>query len=202
MKYTIDDEAIFQAAVKEYAAAAEHMIIKEGLGDIGADQIRETIEEYIALFPDARRPVLFVDYLQILAPHDPRSSDKQNTDKAVLELKRISRDYNIPVLAVSSFNRDNYREPVNLAAFKESGAIEYGSDVLIGLQLSGMDRKDGEKDTERLRRIDTLQEESIERNKEGKPVQVQAKILKNRNGGRGTAELYLYSKFNYFEDAD
>ena len=200
--FTPEDGHIFQLAVKEYAAAAEHMIIKEGIGDIGAEQIRDSITEYITLFPAKRPPVVFVDYLQILAPYDPRSSDKQNTDKAVLELKRISRDYNLPIVAVSSFNRDNYTEPVNLAAFKESGAIEYGSDVLIGLQLSGMDYKEGEKDGERLKRIRSLNQEAIDRAQEGKPIAIQAKILKNRNGRRGAADLNLYSKFNYLEDEE
>ena len=48
-----------------------------------------------------------------------------NTDDAVSDLKRISRDYSVPVFAISSLNRDNYSAPINMAAFKESGAIEY-----------------------------------------------------------------------------
>jgi replicative DNA helicase len=78
-----------------------------------------------------------IDYLQILKPADPRASDKQNTDWAVSELKRISREHKIPVLAISSLNRENYHMPINLTSFKESGAIEYSSDVLIGLQVEG-----------------------------------------------------------------
>ena len=48
-------------------------------------------------------PVVIIDYLQILAPTDIRATDKQNTDKAVLELKRISRDYSVPIIGISSF---------------------------------------------------------------------------------------------------
>ena len=44
--------------------------------------------------------------------------------RQVLELKRFSRDYSIPIIGISSFNRDNYTAPVNMASFKESGAIE------------------------------------------------------------------------------
>lgn len=72
-----------------------------------------------------------------MKPSDPRATDKQNTDRAVVELKRISRDFDIPVFAVSSFNRENYRNAVSMEAFKESGAVEYSSDVLFGLQLAG-----------------------------------------------------------------
>src|SRR5699024_5813442 len=93
------------------------------------------------------KPVVVIDYLQILQPKDPRASDKQNTDWAVLDLKKISRAYNIPIIGISSFNRDNYKEAVNMASFKESGAIEYSSDVLIGLQLKGIVDSNGKKNS-------------------------------------------------------
>ena len=43
--------------------------------------------------------------LRPVAPYNERATDKQNMDKAVLELKRISRDFKLPVIAVSSLNR-------------------------------------------------------------------------------------------------
>ena len=201
-KYTKEEEYTLKAAAKRYADVAEHMIIKEAVGDVDVKKIREMIENYIAAYPEKQRPVVFVDYLQILAPYDSHNSDKQNTDRAVLELKRISRDYSIPVVAVSSFNRDSYSEPVSQTAFKESGAIEYGSDVLLGLQLSGMDYQEGEKDQQRLARIRKLNKETIDKAKKGEPFLIQVKILKNRNGSRGDVELYLTSKFSFLEDAE
>ena len=54
-----------------------------------------------------RTPVIIVDYAQIIAAADSRSTDKQNMDKNIVELKRISRDFNTPVIAISSFNREN-----------------------------------------------------------------------------------------------
>lgn len=76
--------------------------------------------------------------MQILAPCNEIASDKQNKDNAVLELRRISRDYKTPIIAISSFNRDNYNSVASMTAFKESGIIEYSSDVLIALQPQGM----------------------------------------------------------------
>lgn len=76
--------------------------------------------------------------MQILAPYNEIASDKQNKDNAVLELKRISRYYKTPLIALSSFNRDNYNSAASMTAFKESGVIEYSSDVLIALQPQGM----------------------------------------------------------------
>ena len=143
------------------------------------------MNEHIRL--TGNKPVVIVDYLQILAPNDPRASDKQNIDKAVLELKRASRDYKIPVIAISSFNRENYKAEANMAAFKESGAIEYGCDVLIGMQLSGM-RKN-------------ISEEEITQKKQANPREVELVILKNRNGRVGfTVQYSYYAMFNYFKE--
>lgn len=141
-----------------------------------------------------------IDYLQIIAPADLRATDKQNTDKAVLELKRLSRDYSIPIIGISSFNRDNYTAPVNMASFKESGAIEYSSDCLIGLQYDGMDYQEGEADKAREKRIREIMRQAVEAGKAGKAQKIQVKILKHRNGSKGDALLDFYPMFNYFTD--
>ena len=88
-----------------------------------------------------RPPVLFIDYLQLLAP--PRTakgnlSDKQATDLNVMLLRQLARDLGITVFLISSLNRSSYLQSIDLSSFKESGAIEYGADVLLGLQPSGV----------------------------------------------------------------
>ena len=184
-RYSDIEKELIKAAVEDYRAYAGHIFISEGIGDIGVAQIRNTVGEHIRL--TGNKPVVIVDYLQILAPNDPRSSDKQNIDKAVLELKRMSRDYKIPVMAISSFNRENYKTEANMAAFKESGAIEYGCDVLIGMQLAGMNTK--------------ITEELIRQKKQADPREVELIILKNRNGRVGATLPYnYYAKFNYFKE--
>ena len=191
-----------------------HLFIKEGVGNIGVDEIRETVRKFIAV-NDGRRPVVVIDYMQILAPADPRSSDKQNTDKAVVEMKRISRDFNIPVIGISSFNRDSYSEPVSMKAFKESGAIEYTSDILIGLQYHGMDyetytetdgngksktKRESDKDARRIKRIAELFANNEIKAKVGDPIEIDIKVLKNRSGARGMATIQYYSMFNCYRE--
>lgn len=81
-------------------------------------------------------PVVFIDYLQLLAPakgHE-RDSDKQVTDKNVTLLRRMAGRLNTPVWVVASLNRQSYTAPISTDSFKESGAIEYGADVLLGLE--------------------------------------------------------------------
>ena len=113
-KYSSVERDLIQRAIKSYGEYADHIFIHEGIGDIGTDYIRETVRKHQLYTGQA--PVILIDYLQILAPHDARATDKQNTDKAVMELKRISRDYKIPVIGISSFNRANYKEAVDLEA--------------------------------------------------------------------------------------
>ena len=182
-KYSQTEKDLIQRAITSYGHYAQHIFIHEGMGDIGTDYIRETVRKH-QLFT-GQAPVVLVDYVQILAPHDVRATDKQNTDKAVLELKRISRDFKIPVIGISSFNRASYKEKVTLEAFKESGSLEYGSDVLIGLQLKGAGVK-GFDSTEAKRKD---------------PREIELVILKNRNGRTGDKiELEYYPLFNYFKE--
>lgn len=198
--YSELDRAIIRGAFKEYSQYAGHIYIKEGVGDIGVKQVREAVEQHINI--TGRSPVILIDYLQILAPYNDRATDKQNTDKAVLELKRISRDYSLPVLAISSFNRDNYTSPVNMASFKESGAVEYSSDVLLALQYAGMDYAEGEAEKNREKRVRQLIKEAVANGKSGKPQLIQLKILKNRNGSKGETLLDFFPMFNYFQDSN
>lgn len=194
--YNKTEKQLIQTAVSAYGGYARNIYITEGIGDVGVEAIRDKVQKHIKL--TGKAPVVVIDYLQIIAPADVRATDKQNTDKAVLELKRLSRDYAIPVIGISSFNRDNYTAPVNLASFKESGAIEYSSDVLIGLQYAGMDYQEGEADKSREKRLRELMKSVIADGAKGKPQKIQVKILKNRNGSKGDTLLEFYPMFNYF----
>ena len=74
-----------------------------------------------------------------------------------------------------------------MQAFKESGAIEYSTDVLIGLQLKGIENRNFD----------------IDQAKSKNPREVEAVILKNRNGRTGgKIEFDFYAMFNYFAESD
>lgn len=189
--------------IKGYSDYAGRIFYHIGIGDIGVEKIKAVIARHIRI--TGRKPLVIIDYLQIIAPFDMRATDKQNTDKAVVELKRASRDYDVPIFAISSFNRENYTSPVNIASFKESGAIEYTSDVLMALQFKGMDylKKDDDKyedEKSRTARIIQLRNEQ-EKNAEipGKAQELQLKILKNRNGRKGGVDFEFHPMFNCFE---
>lgn len=187
--YTHEEKNVLNEALKAYNRYAGNIVIKQGLGDIGVSEIRATVEQHLQI--RGKKPVVVVDYLQILAPYNDRLSDKQNTDKSVLELKRISRDYKTPVIAISSFNRDNYTSAASMCAFKESGAIEYSSDVLIAVQPQGM--KDSDKIENKIT-VDTCKTMQV------RPIEVV--VLKNRNGAAGCKVKFNYhALFNFFEES-
>ena len=102
-----------------------------------------------------------------------------------MELKRISRDFKTTVFGISSFNRDNYRNAVSMQSFKESGAIEYSSDVLLGLQFKGVESNDF--DFNKARNKD--------------PREFELVVLKNRNGKSGNkVGLNFYPLFKFFKE--
>jgi replicative DNA helicase len=179
--YDQEDSRAISQAIIDYERFAKQIYIIESMGEIKASEIRDLVRKHI-LFT-GNKPVVIVDYLQILSPADPRASDKSNMDTAVKELKHISRDYKIPVLAISSLNRKSYDEEITFEAFKESGAIEYGSDVLMGLFYQGEDKEQ--------RRAEKKQ-----------PVrQVKLVVLKNRHGDVGQEVVYsFYPKYGYFKE--
>ena len=79
----------------------------------------------------------------------------------------------------------SYNSPVDMSAFKESGAIEYSSDVLMGLQLKGVN--------------DNGFNANIEKEKD--PREVELVILKNRNGKTSSGISFKYHKLFYcFEE--
>lgn len=185
LNYSKAEQQLIQEAITDYGAYAQHIFIHEGIGNIGVEQIRETIEKHI-LFT-GQRPVCIVDYLQILAPHSDRVTEKQATDHNVMELKRITRDCKVPLIAISSFNRANYNAAATMEAFKESGGVEYSSDVLLGLQFEGAGSKDFDSTAA----------------KKQNPRSVECVILKNRNGAVGEKVPFAYyPMFNYFKEAE
>lgn len=181
--YSDKEKELIEEAIAKYKEYAPHMFIVEGMGDLGVKQVREAVKRH-KLFT-GNTPIVIIDYLQILAPYNEKVSDKQNIDNAVMELKRISRDYKTPVIAISSLNRANYEGVISMQAFKESGAIEYSSDVLIGLQFKGT----GEAGF------------NINNAKTQTARDIELVILKNRNGQSGAIINYqYYPMYNYFRE--
>lgn len=181
-----------KATERYYSEVSGNLWYFESLGDIGTKEIRREVEKHYKA--TGNTPIVFIDYLQILKPYNEFWTEKRNIDKAVTELRKLSRDYKMPVFCISSLNRDSYKGDIDLSAFKESGAIEYGSDVLLGLQPPDLEA--GLTPKEAKANKTAIEEEKKKVNRE-----LEIKILKNRSGSTGQRIRFNYNaKFNYFTD--
>jgi replicative DNA helicase len=129
---------VLEAAELYKAELGSRFSIVEGNFNCNIGYIADYVRQYIA--DNKARPVVFVDYLQILQPTEDRQSTKDTVDKAVTELKRMSRELDIPVIVVSSVNRANYLTPFDFESLKESGGIEYTADCVYGLQFQCLNK--------------------------------------------------------------
>ena len=168
-----------------------------GIGErIGIRDLRDLVRTYTRTYPDvARRPVVIVDYLQIMKPEDPDNTDKQNADWTISGLRRIVLDYGVSLIAISSLSRAGYSSNSNksnsngsgdkrtkdnkpvptMASLKESGGIEYGADVILMM-------------------------DDVERIEDKREIRIRTE--KNRNGPAGrTTFLDYYPAYNLFKDA-
>jgi replicative DNA helicase len=127
-------------------------------------------------------PVVFLDYLQLLAPPNERMSDKQAVDSNLGELRRLARDMAMPVVVISSINRTSYSGQIEFESFKESGGIEFSADLLIGLQPYRIAEKIAKvkgKDKQEAAARAAVEEC---RTAEGNHREMELRVLKNRNG--------------------
>lgn len=126
-------------AAREYKdAVKDRLSIIEGNFNCNISFIGDYVRRYIE--ETGAKPVIFVDYLQILQPEkDDRGrtqSTKETVDSTVTELKRLSRENGLTIFIISSLNRTNYLSPIDFESFKESGGIEYTADVVWGCSFN------------------------------------------------------------------
>lgn len=183
LHYSRDEHRHLEAARTAYATYAGHLWFREGDHETGLGDIEREIRRHVA--ETGARPVVLIDYLQIIAPADVHFTDKQNLDRTVCGLKKISREQQLTILAISSFNRENYNVEASMAAFKESGGIDYSADVLIGLQARGAGSRNF----------------NIDEEKRKDPRELELKILKNRTAALGAPVPFrYYPAFSCFEE--
>lgn len=166
-----------EAAAKEYiAAVGDRISIIEGNFNCNVSFIGDYVRQYIRR--NNTRPVVIVDYLQILQPaEDKRQTTKEVIDTTITELKRLSREQDITIVAISSVNRANYLTPIDFESLKESGSVEYSADVVLGLQLQCLNDDIFSKESKLKEKRAKVKEA-----KAANPRQIELVCLKNRYG--------------------
>lgn len=177
-----------RTAAQEYINAVKDRIkVIEGNFYCNVDTIRAEVERQIKA--TGRRPIVFVDYLQILQPPEKlaRSGTREIIDANITELKRISRDTGTTIFVISSVNRGNYLNPIDFESLKESGGIEYAADVVLGLQFAKVTAPDYEA-AEKI----TDKREMMKEARRATPRELQFVCLKNRYGIANFESRFLY----------
>lgn len=183
---------VLDAAQAYKTAVADRLSIIEGNFACDISFIGDYIRRYVQR--TGTRPVVFIDYLQILQPADDgrRQTTKETIDTTVTELKRISRELDLTVIVISSVNRANYLTPIDFESLKESGGIEFTADVIWGLQLQCLNDPLFAGDSKIKEKRDKVKEA-----KAADPRKIELSCLKNRYG---IANYSCY--FDYFPASD
>lgn len=196
------EERLVEESTIEYAdTIAPHIFFVEpqqrGKDFLSTDDIRDVLEEYAAgMEPGAQGPLVVVDYAQLLRPADNGTATdaRQNMSNNATVLYHISKQYNLPLLAITSQPRSEYGQRDSMNAGKESGDLEYSAEYLFRLQFPKPTKAEDRKPENAG---------SYEKKQKRKdPRTVELAIMKNRSGATGdTVTFTYYAKFNHFEEA-
>jgi len=189
---------VMEAAKHYKTAVGDRISIIEGNFNCDLSFVEDYIKTYVARNKDSR-PVIFIDYLQILQPETVNGrlqTTKETVDATVSSLKRLSRELGLTVIAISSVNRSNYLSPIDFESLKESGGIEFTADVVWGLQFQCLNEDvfDKEKAIKQKRaRIKAAKAET--------PRRIELCCLKNRYGIASYSAYFQYTpQFDLFEE--
>ncbi len=172
-------QEVLDASKRYQDMVSDQMSVIEGNFNCNISFIGDYIRRYME--KNKKKPVVIIDYLQILQPEERngrQQTAKETVDATVTELKRLSREKGLTIIAVSSVNRANYLTPIDFEALKESGIIEYTADVIWGLQLHCLTSNpvfDKQNNMKEKREI-------VQKEKAKSPREVDLVCLKNRYG--------------------
>ena len=168
------DKQLIKEACKRYEKYASNIYMNI-CDDINAYDIRQTIEKHINNTSKAgRKVVAIIDYIQIMSDCDEKHrSSSQGIRQNIVELKRITRDFKMPIIGISSLVIED--------------TIMYSSDVLLNLRLAG-----SKESTEAI--IEEMNQN---------PRNMEISVVKSRNGAVGESIEYKYfPQFNLFVEED
>ena len=178
--FTSKQKEVFQEAVKRYREYCDNVVFHEALGYYDTEKIDAEMAYYVKR--DGKAPVVIVDYLQMLSLGIALNSERKNLterqaiDKAIYDLKSVSRKYRTPVFVLSSMNRNAQEEESNksitMSAGKESGNIEYTAGTLLSLDYE--ERRNfgnGKSEIEEARQVPRKMRLFVHKNRYGVPKQ-------------------------------
>lgn len=201
-----ETQELYSEAYEDYREnIAKHVFINECNEDLAITigEIEERIRRHIAV--TEQKPLVVIDYLQIIENKEKGLTDIQATGKIVKDLKRLARKYEISIIVISAFNRSANTTDASYSSFRDTSTIEYTADVLLSLQLSVLDTSNEVEEEDNKGRYNANKEDKklkqkIKEASQQEVKKVTLKILKNRNGKiKDLSFIDFYAKNNYFD---
>lgn len=177
-----DGAEVAAALMAVYLPYAQHMIIVPRERIDSSDTIGHIVGKYCD--STGRKPVVIIDYLQILATKFPQGTDKQSVDAMLAKIGDVASKYGIAVILICSINRESYTKKMTISSCKDSGTIEYAAETIMALDYT-----------------DSTKGSDYWAKNPDQPREVSIYLLKNRFGRMGAKiDLRFYAKYNYFEE--
>ena len=171
-----DEKVDYEALLTKYEPIANNLYTIDYIYDI------RDIEAFIRKFKDLHKDnniIVIIDYLQYILCSN-NGNDKQVIDIITKRLKDLAKELNICIIEISSLNRTNYSGSITMESFKESGSIEYTSDILIGLEYVNNGANEREYEAKR------------------NPRKITLSVIKNRYGALGRINFDFYTTYHTF----
>ena len=180
--WTLDQHAHMMEAAEWYTAN-----VANNVRFMHAEGCRPTVDDIWSAaelmgVERGRVPAVFIDYLQVLGC--PEGSEGKETRLAVddnmIALRNMAQSLKTPVWVVSSVGRSAYYGAVGMDSYKESGGVEFSSDVALGLQVRDMAEATEAGRSEAMMKAKGKAHDMAEREKSQRNVELT--VLKNRYG--------------------
>lgn len=213
-KATKDEKEAVKKAEREYALYSDRIFFFEPKkpsksDDAGEDwgmnarDISEIVKNHIAM--TGNKPVVFIDYLQILTPMNQSDSNLFKTiEDNFKEIKKLAVSEDLLVFVISALNRSGEKDSDqgsqgSLTAFRGSAIIEYSSDYAISLQ----DRDKADKKADKKARERDDDAEAKPEKDPLAPKEINMTVLKNRLGEMDkSCRFQFYGAFNAYFPKD
>ncbi len=195
IRKSLNSEGVDDAMV-EYAQYSGNLTVIECSFSATIKDIEDFVKDYISKTNE--KPVVVIDYLQVIQPMDPHMTTKDVVDSHVRRLKQLQSDNKLALIVISSLNRQNYLTQIDYESFKESGGIEYTADVVWGLQLEVLHDEIFDKQAKLNEKRQKIRDA-----KAANPRKIELVCLKNRFGiSSYSCHFEYYPHFDYFRSCD
>lgn len=200
VNFTDKEQGYIKRAQDMYIKYAEYIYIHEPETEITADQVAAIAERFTKEH-NGEPPVIFIDYLQLLAPPDMRMDERRANTHNTIVFKTLSKylgGKGTTVFAISSTARSNYYETDPEGFGKESGGIEYTADSTLFIQYAPAFENYTAKGRTEADRIKNKENAcKAEASKDERDIIIS--VIKNRAGQRNQYITYTYyAKYNYY----